>query len=178
MDNALRTFLTNENIQMHKEHLKNLRLKYSILEKSIPALKDAIPYDIAHLRIKRCDREEALRLKCDIISHEIYFDSFTDKHVSSSVVCEHYGSENAFIYEAYKAARGKTSGFMYITLASGNRPMIYFTDEFDIFALKYTPVLAVDLYEHAAFYDYGFEHDKYIENAVSHLNLSKLSKTD
>ncbi len=178
MDNALRTFLSNENIQMHKEHLRNLRLKYSILEKSIPILKGAAPYEISHLKIKRSDREEALRLKCDIVSHEIYFESFTDKYAPSPVVCEHYGSENAFIYEAYKTARGKTSGFMYITLASAKRPIIYFSDEFDIFALKYIPILALDLCEHAAFYDYGFEHDKYIENALAHLNLVKLSKTD
>ena len=35
---ALRSFLSEENIKMHLGYMKNLKLKYSVSEKSIPSL--------------------------------------------------------------------------------------------------------------------------------------------
>ncbi len=174
MDKALRTFLTNENIEKHKEHLKSLRLKYSILEKSIPKLKGAELSLVPHLGIKRHEREEAISLMCDIISHEIYFSSFTDKYAPSPITAKHYGSENAFIYELYREARGKTHGFIYVYQDAAKKPIIHYAENGVMLIPKYRPSLVIDLCEHASFLDYGFEHDRYIENAASHLNLAKL----
>ncbi len=176
MESGLITFLTRENIALHKAHLKTLRLKYSILEKSIPALKGAELQDIMYLKIKKSEREEALRLKSDIISHEIYFSSFTDKFIPSALVAKHYGSESNFIYEVYKAARGKKTGFIYIYLAAAKKPQISYFSESTPFLSKNRPRLAIDLFEHAGFLDYSFDHDRYIENAAAHLNLSRLEE--
>ena len=40
---------------------------------------------------------------------------------------------------------------------------------------RYTPLLAVDLFEHSYFIDYGFEKEKYLSSALSNLNLSRLT---
>ena len=37
--NAMNLFLSEENIKRHLEHLRTQKLKYSILEKSVPELK-------------------------------------------------------------------------------------------------------------------------------------------
>ncbi len=42
------------------------------------------------------------------------------------------------------------------------------------FAFSVCPCLAVDLAEHAYFYDFGFDHEKYLVEAISRLNLSLL----
>ena len=43
--------------------------------------------------------------------------------------------------------------------------------------LKYDVRLAVDLCEHAYFYDYGFDKKSYLKAALSSLDLSKIENT-
>lgn len=176
MEKALRTFLSVQNIDLHKEYLRQLRLKYSILEKSIPMLKGAELADIPRLGIKVSEREEALLLKLEIMSHEIYFSSFTDKYQPCPIAAKHYGTENNFVYEVYKTARELGSGFLFISLDSRGKPVLTFAEGARAVIPKYQPILAIDLFEHASFLDYGFERERYIENAAAHLNLSKLTE--
>ena len=41
--------------------------------------------------------------------------------------------------------------------------------------LRYEPVLAVDMYEHAYFNDYGFEKEKYLRTSLEYLDLERLA---
>ncbi len=176
MEKPLRTFLTEQNIALHKDYLKKLRLRYSILEKSVPEISGAELRDIPRLKIKSTDREEALSLKSNIIAHEIYFSSFAENPSPCPVICKEYGSERGFIYDVFKSARGRTQGFLFIALDARHRPMVYFSDTNRAVIAKYKPLLAIDLCEHASFLDYGFEHDRYIENACAHLNFAKINE--
>ena len=172
----MRSFLTEENIKKHQEYLRNLRLKYSVLEKSEPKLQAAEPADIIRLPIKQDIKREAIVLMSEIISHEVYFTSFSKMRTASPHIRKKFGAESSFLYELYKMAKEHRCGFLYIYADKygGISPIIDKTGE--ILHIKRKPLLAVDLFEHAYFSDYGFLREKYIENALAHLDLTKISE--
>jgi hypothetical protein len=57
---AMNLFLSEGNIKRHLEHLREKRLCYSILEKSIPALCNVSMNEIFRLNIDRETKNEAL----------------------------------------------------------------------------------------------------------------------
>lgn len=174
--NPMRSFLTEENIKKHREYLEKLRLRYSVLKKSEPKLNEAGIKDIARLPIKQDIKKEAAELMSDIISHEVYFSSFSKMRTACPELRKKFSSENAFLYELFKMARAERCGFLYIYADrhGGITPVIDKTGEF--LHIKRKPLLAVDLFEHAYFSDYGFLREKYIENALAHLDLTKISE--
>ena len=68
-------FLSERNIEMHKEYLNTLILKYSVFEKSYPAILGKDINGIHKTRISTSEREEAARLYSEILMHKIYFSS-------------------------------------------------------------------------------------------------------
>ena len=50
-------FLSDMSIAQHKDYVRNMRLKYSILEKSIPNLAGKDISDIRRMRIPFSERE-------------------------------------------------------------------------------------------------------------------------
>ena len=166
----MNAFLSEEEILKHKEYLRQLKLKYSILEKSIPGIENKDFRDIS--RILRTDeREEVLNLLSKIRLHELFFSSFTDTPMKrNSLVCRQYGSEANFLYQLLKIGRDAAPTFLCITVRKG-RILPVLTEDF--FSLD-TPLLALDLYEHAYFCDYGFNREKYLECALSYLDLDRI----
>ena len=57
---AMNMFLSEENIKRHLEHLRTMKLKYSILEKSLPELKGRSIAQIVRLGINRKLKDEAI----------------------------------------------------------------------------------------------------------------------
>ena len=89
---------------------------------------------------------------------------------------EHYGSEASFLYGLFKLCRAQSFGFVFISLDRRKRPTVISYDPARPIIPRLPPILAVDLCEHASFLDYGFERERYLEGAISHLDLSKLSE--
>ena len=50
---GMNMFLSSDNIMRHYEHLRTLKLRFSILEKSYPRLKDYTIDEIYHLNIDK-----------------------------------------------------------------------------------------------------------------------------
>ena len=59
---AMKMFLSEENVKKHLEHFRNLRLRFSVLEKSIPELKGKDISAVSKLSISRKIKDEALEL--------------------------------------------------------------------------------------------------------------------
>lgn len=168
---GLEAVLSEESINLHKEHLKNLKLKYSILEKSIPEISGKSFREISKMRIKY--RDEVLSLLRNIKAHEIYFDSFGREFKSSNAVRNKFRTESAFLYELYEASKKEAGDFLLVTL---NKDEVEYELMSENSFLKTEPLLAIDLCEHAYFLDFGFEKEEYLKRIISRLNLNRLDK--
>ena len=165
-------FLSEENIALHKEYVRQKRLKYSILQSSFPKLCDADVKELFGMRLSRRDRRDALALLPEIILHDVFFTSFCEeKYERSSLVASLYGSEAAYLNELYKLAKNSSVGFLIIGRGARFSAVTDYAD-----ALRYErPLLALDLCEHAYFLDYGFDRERYLVNALSQLDLKKIT---
>jgi hypothetical protein len=175
---AVNEFLSEENIAMHREYLRNKRLRYSILESSIPTLKGAGVRDIMRMRLDPRDKRDALLLLPEIKAHEIFFSSFSEaRFPHSDTVSDGWGNEAAFLNEIFRQGMSLTHGFVCVYLSGSRITVKGFGDLSDVFRLA-DPVLAVDVSEHAYFLDYGFDRERYLISALPYLDLIKLIAAD
>ena len=171
MQTGLDAVLSEEVLNLHREHLRSMKLKYSVYEKSIHEIAAKSMREISRTRIK--EREEVLHLFRNIKAHELYFDSFGAEFQSSNAVRKKYRSEASFLYELYEAAKKEKSDFLLITLNNGELGYEAMTEKS---FLKSEPILAIDLCEHAYFIDFGFEKEEYLKKVISRLNLNRIDK--
>ena len=169
-------FFMTDAVEAHRDYLRTLKLKYSILEKSIDGIAGKPLSEIRLKRLNAKDREDVVALYTEIKLHEIYFSSFSDrKFPTSSFVREKYGSESALLNHIYKKALALPFGFVSLNVCAGEILVNASTENSEHFKLG-EPSLALDLAEHAYFRDYGFEKERYIIDALEHLDLSRLVK--
>lgn len=164
-------FLSEYNINLHKEHLNKLKNLYSVMEKSYPEIKGQSIEKIRRMRISTSEKAEIMRLSGLILAHEVFFSSFDSSYKSSQLVRQSFGSEANFLYEAYVLGKEKV-GFLFVFEENGKISLSVVGD-FSC-GLTKTPLLAIDLEEHAYFYDYGFCKEDYLRSALKKLNLSVL----
>ena len=167
-------FLSEQALSAHKEHVRALRLKYSILEKSIPGIANVDLRKILTMKINEIDKREAISLLGEIRCHDMFFDSFgRDGGTPSSLVIRQYGSEDALaacvLYEAMK----KDIKFVSIGIKQG-RISICASRDYHTHLLIHTPHLMLDMEEHAYFWDYGFDKERYVRGALGHMNFGRL----
>jgi superoxide dismutase len=174
---ALYTFLSESNVKRHLDYLNTLKLRLSILEKSIPKIKGKELREILSMNIPKSQKEEIIPLSLEILSHKLYFSSFTAEPKPSPTIRKYYFSESGFCYEMLKAAKNYTQGYLYIFKDKRGKPCFNITSAPDLFFFDLTPILLIDLYEHAYFTDYGFEKESYIKGALSRLDLFRLDCT-
>ncbi len=167
-------FLTAENIKNHKEYMNTLFAKYMIYEKSISALKGKTPREISKMRLNREDKFKILSLLTEYLSHKSYFSSFAENNTRCPEIKKYFTSEDDFCYRVIECAKKETGGFVYIINDRNGTPCILHSSECTDIFINYTPVLALDLCEHAYFADYGYDKEEYIRRAAARLDISKL----
>ena len=114
--------------------------------------------------------KEEKQIENDILSHELYFSSFCNNHIPCPRIREGYQSENRFCFLLSEYVKNIRYGFLYIYPLARYPFVGYGTAEKDLARA----VLAIDLWEHAYFLDYGFDFSSYVEAALSHLDFSRL----
>ena len=166
-------FISTETERIHREHLKTLKHRYSILVKSVSALNGVDAQTIERVRLAPDVRRDACMLLSDIRLHELYFTSFTELAPPSPTVRSAYGSESAFLYEIFEAARHAEGKFLCIGCT--RRGISIFTaDKYTSPSLLSDAVLALDTAEHSYFLDYGFDIEAYVRRALPYLNLGNI----
>ena len=171
---GMNLFLSEDCIKKHLEHLHTMKLKYSILEKSISNLSGKEIVNILKMRIGREEKEEAIKLLTYIKSHECFFSSFTDS--PKIIKCGALSSEK-IAYEIFTEAKDKDYGFIYIYKDKEQIKTYYSREGYGAF-YRITPILTLDLYEHTYFSDYGFNKNAFLKGAIAHLDFSKLLLAD
>ena len=66
---GMNMFLSTDNIKRHYEQLKTMKLRFSILEKSLPQLEGREMGEIMRMKIDKEPKNEALSLLWNIKSH-------------------------------------------------------------------------------------------------------------
>ncbi|MBO5945086.1 MAG: hypothetical protein J6Q69_00610 [Clostridia bacterium] len=158
---------------MHKDLLHNLKLRQSIFEKSYPILCGKDIREIDKLKIPYGEREEYKELLSNVYAHELFFSSLSDTPGINNTVRRTYGSEAAFLYELLNRCMKLDCGFLLIYRKGAGVGVYTGCDLVSIF-MTYDVRLAVDLYEHAYLFDYGFDKKSYLKAALSSLDLSKI----
>ncbi len=167
-------FFSEDSIILHNEYLRIKKLKYSILEKSIKGIKGKGVTDILRMRLNKAEKSEILQLLPEIILHDIFFDSFTDcKYCNIDSPGNRYKSSYGLLNDIYREAMSISHGFVTVSLCRGEINVS--ASENYVELLQYEmPILSVDVCEHAYFYDYRFDKERYLLNALPYLNLSKI----
>ena len=172
-EGVLSRFISADAERIHREHLKTLKHRYSILVKSVPRLKGIDADTVERVRLEPDVRREVCMLLSDIRLHELYFGSFTELVPPSAVVRSTYGSESAFLYEIFEEARRGEGRF--ICIGCTRRGIsVFAADKYTSPSALSAAVLALDTAEHAYFLDYGFDREAYLRRALPYLNLGNI----
>ena len=171
-------FLSEENIASHREYLRTQRLKYSILEDSIPPLRKLGVKEVYRSKLSTVDKRDALLLLSDILLHDVYFSSFCDtRFPHSDAAIKSFGAESSLLNDLFRLGMSMRCGFACVCQTNGSISVHDIEDCHDI--LRYgEPILAVDVFEHAYFMDYGFDKERYLLSALPYLDLTKLTVAD
>ena len=145
---GIECFISAEALRIHREHLCALRMKKAMCH----------------------TRKEKDSVESEIRAHELYFSSFHCEHTPCQRIKEGYQSENRFCFLLSEYAKSVRCGFIYI-YPCARHPFVGFGSSDRALSRA---VLAIDLWEHAYFLDYGFDFSSYITQALAHLDFSRL----
>ena len=174
MDTAsLYGFLSPENIALHYEHFRNLKSKMSIYTKSLPEYDLSTYNSVLKSRLNNGIKNEILPLILSIELHKSFFSSFSLCPCECPEIKRSYSSADAFLYDVLSASLPCVCSFVLVYLGKSSLP------EYTMIKSGSLPVLpemylAIDLFEHAYFLDYGFDRENYVRRALAHLDLKKL----
>ncbi len=171
-------FLTEENIAMHKEQLRLTELRYSIITDSIPILKSVNIKEIRRQKISNRDKLDAERLLGDVLAHRRFFSSFSPQGGKDHpYIRRFFGSLSSLQNRMYELAMSQDIGFMALSVYHDQLWVDYARDGAELF-IRAEPILVIDLWEHAYFYDYGFDRERYLLRAITHLDFDKLNEIE
>ncbi len=168
-------FLSEESILRHREYARCLRLKYSILQKSEMLLNSLNILEIQWQKLKPDLAAEAFSLLSEYSLHALFFASFAENGTGSLdlLACQQK-SKAELLNRLYKLAYTDNDGGFLAVYKSRRGVTVrrVFPPYREL--LNEMPTLAVDLYEHTYFSDYGFDRGRYLYAALSRLNLNLL----
>ena len=171
--NNLFLFLSTRAIELHKKYIEDCRLRLSILGKSGYKIEGKSYQELCRARFGNA-KSEVLSLSREIYLHEIYFDSFAQGCASLNILKLRFGSLASFLYTIECEAMESNGGFLTVSRLGDEIVIGHSARIGDRF--RGTPILALDLCEHAYFLDYGFDNLSYVRAALSHLDTVKLDK--
>lgn len=172
-------FLSERAEAMHREHARMIELRYSVMEKSIPQLKNIKGRDIREIsrqKLNKRDMSDAVQLLGETLAHRLYFSSYrrSSEPLRASADLDRY-----FIAELqnslYRSAMTQIYGYVCISARRGALIIDSAQSGAELF-LRGEPVLLLDVCEHAYFLDFGFDRESYVLAAISHLDLSRLCR--
>lgn len=176
-DSALKDIVSAESILRHKEHYRRLQLRYSVLVKSFPQLACAEVGEIFRLRLPPAVKRRAAEMYSDILAHKLFFSSFSENGARSKAVAAQFGSEAAFLYELARSVEESDHvGFLLVWVNARKTVEFAFATQIGNAFSRESPCLAIDLWEHAYFTDYGFDRSAYLKAALPRLDLARLDE--
>lgn len=164
-------FISESNRMRHKEALGQDILRLGIIERSVPEVAVAEPVKIARMRVPGLDMRAAAELKASIILHKVFFGSFLSEGFSQSAAVRlSFGSERSLCERMLGEGLALRLGFAALVKYDGKLAISASESALGVLKLG-DPLLAVDLFEHAYYGDFGFDKEAYLRAALSRLKL-------
>lgn len=167
-------FLSEESVARHREHLRQICLRYSILQKSETILKNPDIREIPWQKLSPDLRQEAFSYLAQMELHDAFFSSFTNlTFLPLPENCLGYANTQELLNHLYRLGREGVGGFLAVYKIGRKIIAKRLTPPYrELLTIR--PVLAVDLAEHAYFPDYSFDKERYLLAALPHLDVSRL----
>ncbi len=176
-DSALKNIVSAESILRHEEHYRRLQLRYSVLVKSFPQLADTEVGEISRLRLPHAVKRRAAEMYSDILAHKLFFSSFSENRARAKTLSAQFGSEATFLYELARSIEESDHvGFILVWINARKAVEFAFATQLGNIFSRESPCLAIDLWEHAYFSDYGFDRSAYLKAVLSRLDLARLDE--
>lgn len=166
-------YLSEENRRAHLAYRNTLAARLSLFKKCFPRWEGREDAALLTAHLLRGE-EEGRILAAELLLHDIAFSSSAvPRREAPRARLFGYSSDAALRYAMREAAGTVADGFLCIGTDRRGRARFYFVRA-PWRTLTRLPPLAVDLAEHAYFYDYGFARDRYLAAAIDALDLSRL----
>lgn len=184
--NSLIPYLSEETLENHYQiYLSNLdklnQLLDSVSYDYSYSLKDLIEHiDSIDLNV----RGEILYYLSSVLNHTLYFSNISNqkknfpvKKIESDIV-KYYGSYDNFKKEFIKSAMNlKGSGYTFLVVDSNNELKIINTSNEDSpYYYGMTPIIVLDLWEHAYYLQYQTDRLAYIQNFFEVIDFEKINR--
>jgi len=117
-----------------------------------------------------------------VLNHELYFNSMNPKHTMPSgklkiAIDEKYGNYDNFKTEFIKTSNKMVgSGYTFLVINKNGLDIINLSNQETPYSYDMTPLLTIDLWEHAYYLDYQNERTKYINNFFQVIDFDEANK--
>ncbi|MFV0249775.1 MAG: superoxide dismutase [Bacilli bacterium] len=182
----LEPFLSARTLGIHYEnHYKNY---VNNLNKYLSSINYNGNYSLEEL-VKNIDkfplyiRDEILYNAGGVLNHNLYFENISpnksnkpENEIKNAIDLK-YGSFDNFKKEFKKKANLITgSGYTFLVLKNNELDIINTSNQETPFAYGFTPIMTIDLWEHAYYLDYQSNKQKYIENFFYIVDFKKINE--
>lgn len=127
------------------------------------------------------DRDEILFNLGGYLNHSLYFYILTDKKKTvpkemMNLIIENFGSFENFKKEFIQMAIDlKGSGYTFLVIDRNNKLKIINTSNQDTpYYYGFTPIMTIDVWEHAYYLKYTYDRKKYLENIFNIIDFEKI----
>lgn len=168
-------YLSEENRRAHLFYRNTLAARLSLWKKCFPKRASLTTVALLTAPLSKGE-EEGRAVAAELLLHDVAFSSAAvPRREVSRDLLGGYASDAGLRYAMREAAGDVRDGFLCVGTDRRGRVSFCF-HSFPWRTLTVPPTLAVDLAEHAYFYDYGFSRERYLAAAIAALDLSKLSE--
>ena len=180
---TLEPFISNTTLEKHYNIYLNYLKKLNELLSTTNTVYSK-EYLIKHIDVLPLSiRGEVLYNLSGVVNHELYFfglSNDSNKNMSNKLIddiIDNFGTLDNFKSEFKRLALNiKGSGYTFLVLEKNKKLKIINTSNQDNpFYYEYTPIIALDVWEHAYYLDYFSNRSDYIDKYFDKLDYNKLS---
>lgn len=186
----LEPHISKKTMEAHynNHYLKYLRKLNEILIKNNFGFQYPIGWLFSNIDVfPIADRDEILYNAGGVVNHELYFSSLTSQKEKQNVpeplrtkLIEKFGSIENFIERLTSLAvalPGSGYTFLVVRPNLGNELYLLNLPNQDTpYYIEMIPILAIDVWEHAYYLDYGSNRQKYIEEIIKVIDFDGVNK--
>lgn len=183
---SLEPVIDNKTLDLHYNvHYRNYTDKLNKLLKEVNYSYKYTPEYLAQNIdiIPLNERDEILFNLGGYLNHSLYFYNLTDKKKKIpdgmlDLINKYFGSFSIFKEEFINMAKEvKGSGYTFLVLDKNNKLRIINTSNQDTpYYYGFTPIMTIDVWEHAYYLKYTYDRGKYLENIFSIIDFDKVYK--
>ncbi len=184
--NTLSPYIDDETINIHynKHYLNYLNKLNELLKEENYDYRYSKEELVKHIDIFNLDkRGDILYNLGGVLNHELYFSNMSNNQNNYPTdtllnkINDKYGNYDNFKKEFIKTASSlKGSGYTFLTVDKNNNLLIISTSNQDTpYSYDLTPIMTIDLWEHAYYLKYKNDRNSYIENFFNIIDYQKVS---